>query len=452
MITKKKAILFFHVILFFFNSVYSQNKVVGYYPDWIKYTLPLNQIKFENLTHIVHAFAWPSSTGEISMYEGMPNTNLISAVHNAGRKILIAIGGAGQSTGFASISADSIKRSIFIDNTFNLVSANGFDGVDLDWDFAADINEGKNQTILFKELRKRFDQIDTSLLITMAVSAGSYFGQYCEYEKLSPFVNWFSMMGYDFHGSWTAHAAHNAPLYQPSNCTDGADDNGIRYLTSTRKIPKEKLLLGVPFYGKEFNSAGLYQTRTGSVTDLLYSEIASRRSNGNWEYFWDDFSKVPYLLDTAHSKFVTFDDTTSIRLKCEYALNNNLSGIMIWALGQDLTGSSQPLLETIGKSLDLVTSINSVQEIIVTDFYLFNNYPNPFNSSTVIKFGIPEAGLVTLTVYDLLGREVEKLADKNMAAGIYSIDFNASNLSGGVYFYTLKAGEFFQTKKMIYLK
>jgi len=452
MITKKTAILFFHVILFFFNSAYSQNKVVGYYPDWIKYTLPPNQIKFENLTHIVHAFAWPSNTGELSMYEGMPNANLISAVHNAGRKILIAIGGAGQSDGFAPMSADSIKRSIFIDNAINLVSANGFDGIDLDWESPADINEGKNQTILVKELRQRFDQIDTSLLITMAVSAGPYFGQYFEYEKLSADVNWFSMMGYDFHGSWTTHAGHNAPLYQPSNCTDGADDNGIKYLTVTRKIPKKKLLLGVPFYGKEFNSTGLYQTRTGSVADLLYSEIAPRRSNGNWEYFWDDFSKVPYLLDTAHSKFVTFDDTTSIRLKCEYALNNNLSGIMIWALSQDLTGSSQPLLETIGKSLGLVTSINSVQEIRASDFYLFNNYPNPFNSSTVIKFRIPEAGLVTLTVYDLLGREVEKLANKNMDAGIYSIDFNASNLSGGVYFYALKAGEFFLTKKMIYLK
>lgn len=451
---KKIAILFFHVLLFSFNSAYSQKKVVGYYPDWIKYTLPPTQIKFENLTHIVHAFAWPSSTGEISMYEGMPNANLITTVHNSGKKILLAVGGAGidQSGGFAPMSADSVKRTAFIENIVNLITANGFDGIDLDWEFPADINEGKNQTILVKELRQRFDQIDSSLLITMAVSGGSYYGQYCEYEKLSPFVNWFSMMGYDFHGSWTAHAGHNGPLYQPSNCTDGADDNGIKYLTVTRKIPKGKLLLGVPFYGKEFNSTGLYQTRTGSVTDLLYSEIAPRGSNSKWDYFWDDFSKVPYLLDTSRTKFVTFDDTTSIRLKCEYALNNNLSGIMIWALGQDLTGSSQPLLETIGKSLGLVTSINSVQEFSASDFYLFNNYPNPFNSSTVIKFRIPEAGLVTLTVYDLLGREVEKLANKNMAVGIYSIDFNASNLSGGVYFYALKAGDFLQTKKMIYLK
>ena len=448
----KKAVIFFNFILFVFSCVYAQNKVVGYYPDWIKYTLPPNQIEFENLTHIVHAFAWPSNSGGILMYESMPNANLISAVHNAGKKILIAIGGAGQNAGFGPVTSDSAKRTIFINNLINLVIGSGFDGVDLDWEFPADINEGRNQTTLIKELREKFDQIDSSLLITMAVSAGPFYGQYSEYEKLSAYVDWFSMMGYDFHGSWTAHAGHNAPLFQPANCTDGADDNGIKYLMITRKIPKDKLLLGVPFYGKEFNSAGLYQARTGSVTDLLYSDIVPRLSNANWEYFWDDFSKVPFLLDTARTKFVTFDDTASIRLKCEYALDNQLSGIMIWAIGQDLTGNSQPLLETIGKSLGLVTSINTAQEISVSDFYLYNNYPNPFNPSTVIKFKIPVNTFISLTVHDILGREVEKIAEGNLDEGIHSFNFNGAGLSGGVYFYTLTANKFSQTRKMILLK
>jgi len=286
----------------------------------------------------------------------------------------------------------------------------------------------------------------------MAVSAGSFNGQYCEYEKMYADIDWFSMMGYDFHGNWTGHAGHNAPLYQAAGCSDGSDDIGIKYLNITRSIPKEKIVLGVPFYGKEFNASGLYQTRTGSVVDILYNVIAPRLMSSSWEYFWDDFSKVPYLLDTANTKFVTFDDTTSIRLKCEYVLNNYLSGIMIWALGQDLTGNSQPLLETIGRSMGLVTSINSGKEIIISDFLLYDNYPNPFNPSTIIKFRIPKNSYVTLTVIDMLGKKIEKLVEKHMASGTYSIEFNAASLSGGVYFYSLTADEFIQTKKMIYLK
>lgn len=452
MISKKIITLFFWINLLFFNSVYSQNKVVGYYPDWIKYTLPPNQIKFENLTHIIHAFAWPASTGEISMYQDMSSTSLISAAHTAGKKVLLAFGGWGQSSGFAPMSADSAKRSNFIENVAELINQIGFDGIDLDWEFPADISEGKNQTILVKELRERFNQIDSSLLITMAVSAGAFNGQYCEFEEMSPYINWYSMMGYDFHGSWTQHAGHNAPLFHPSNCSDGSDDNGIKYLTVTRKIPEEKILLGVPFYGKEFNASGLYQTRTGNVTDILFSTIAPRISSGSWEYFWDDFSKVPYLLDTARTKFLTFDDTVSVKLKSEYALSNQLAGIMIWALGQDLIGNSQPLLETIAHSMGLVTSLNSGKEIIISDFHLYENYPNPFNQSTVIRFSIPENSFITLAVYDLLGRKIESLIEEKMASGIYTVDFDASKLSSGVYLYSLISDRIILTKKMIYLK
>jgi chitinase len=452
MTRNKTAILSSLIILFFSNYTYSQIKVVGYYPEWVKSTLPAGQVQFENLSHIVHAFAWPTSTGQISMYPGMPNLSLINTAHNAGKKILLAFGGWGNSEGFTPMAADSIVREHFIDNVINIVTQNEFDGIDLDWEFPSDIAEGKNQTKLIKELRERFNEIDTTLLITMAVSAGSFYGQFSEYEKIVENIDWFSMMGYDFHGTWTEHAGHNAPLYQPINCTDGSQDNGINYLSVTRNIPKEKILLGVPFYGKEFNASGLYQTQTGSVVDILYSTIAARLDSNRWEYFWDDFSKVPYLLDTASTKFVTFDDTTSIRLKCEYVLNNHLSGIMIWALGQDLVGNSQPLLETIGRSMGLVTSINSGKEIIISDFHLYDIYPNPFNPSTIIKFSIPRNSFVTLTVHDLLGREVEKLVEINLAAGAYTINFNASSLSGGVYFYTLAVDELSQTKKMIYLK
>ena len=85
-------------------------------------------------------------------------------------------------------------------------------------------------------------------------------------------------------------------------------------------------------------------------------------------------------------------------------------------------------------------------------YLLLQNYPNPFNPLTNIKFQIADYGLVTLKVYDILGREISTLMNEELPAGNYQINFNASQLATGVYFYQLKAGNYTETKKMILLK
>ncbi len=85
-------------------------------------------------------------------------------------------------------------------------------------------------------------------------------------------------------------------------------------------------------------------------------------------------------------------------------------------------------------------------------YKLDQNYPNPFNPSTKISFALPKAGLVTLTVYNILGEETAVLINKQMPAGNQSIEWNASNYPSGVYFYKLKAGDFTETKKMVLVK
>ena len=87
-----------------------------------------------------------------------------------------------------------------------------------------------------------------------------------------------------------------------------------------------------------------------------------------------------------------------------------------------------------------------------TIFSLEQNYPNPFNPTTKISWQSPIAGHQTLIIYDLLGNEVAKLVDEFRSAGTYEIDFNASKLSSGVYFYELQTGEFVTTKKMILIR
>ena len=86
------------------------------------------------------------------------------------------------------------------------------------------------------------------------------------------------------------------------------------------------------------------------------------------------------------------------------------------------------------------------------EFKLSQNYPNPFNPSTTIKWQQPELEFVTLNIYDLLGNEIATLVNKELTAGNHETVFDASRFSSGVYFYQLKAGTLFITKKMILLK
>ncbi|RKZ00273.1 MAG: hypothetical protein DRQ13_00760 [Ignavibacteriae bacterium] len=85
-------------------------------------------------------------------------------------------------------------------------------------------------------------------------------------------------------------------------------------------------------------------------------------------------------------------------------------------------------------------------------YSLKQNYPNPFNPSTTISYQIPEISFVTIKVYDVLGNEVATLVNKENPIGSYEVEFNASSLSSGIYFYRLQAGNFVETKKMVLLR
>lgn len=85
-------------------------------------------------------------------------------------------------------------------------------------------------------------------------------------------------------------------------------------------------------------------------------------------------------------------------------------------------------------------------------FKLFDNYPNPFNPSTTVRYSIPEVSFISIKIYDPLGKEVSSLVNETKQAGIYEDEFNASDLSSGIYYYTLQAGSFRETKKMILLR
>ncbi len=101
---------------------------------------------------------------------------------------------------------------------------------------------------------------------------------------------------------------------------------------------------------------------------------------------------------------------------------------------------------------DMITGVNNNKSLLPQVYTLEQNFPNPFNPTTVIRYQLPIINFITLKVYDVLGKELKTLVNERQQAGTCSIRFNAANLPSGVYFYRLQAGSFTQTKKLVLLK
>ncbi|GBD86793.1 hypothetical protein BMS3Abin03_00717 [bacterium BMS3Abin03] len=103
-------------------------------------------------------------------------------------------------------------------------------------------------------------------------------------------------------------------------------------------------------------------------------------------------------------------------------------------------------------SLSGATGVEDASGLIPSSFKLMQNYPNPFNPSTTISYSIPNSEKVSLKVFDVLGNEIAELVNGEKPAGYYEVNFDALNLSSGIYYYTIKAGSFVRSRKMILLK
>lgn len=130
---------------------------------------------------------------------------------------------------------------------------------------------------------------------------------------------------------------------------------------------------------------------------------------------------------------------------------NGLWILKIYDIAKNLTGVIKSWSITITYTPSV--GINQIENTVPDKFRLLQNYPNPFNPSTTIRFMIPHNSYVTLKVYDMLGREVETLISENLKPGIYETPFNVSaNISSGIYFYKITAGNYSKVKKMVFLK
>lgn len=98
------------------------------------------------------------------------------------------------------------------------------------------------------------------------------------------------------------------------------------------------------------------------------------------------------------------------------------------------------------------SNVNLISQQVPKSYKLSQNYPNPFNPSTSIKFSLPKSSFTTLKIYNLVGQEVETLVNENLNAGTYEAILNGANLTSGIYFYTINAVGYSETKKMMLIK
>ena len=167
---------------------------------------------------------------------------------------------------------------------------------------------------------------------------------------------------------------------------------------------------------------------------------------------WDVVSQTPWIRwnDNGWNQ-VWYDDSLSLDLKYDFAIQKNLKGIGIWALGYD--GNRSELWNLIEKKFVNPTSVETGNQL-PEEFVLHQNYPNPFNPETVISFKLAVAAYVNLRIYDFLGREITTLVNEFKPDGKHSVRLSTNDfqLSTGVYFYKLVVNGNSLVKKMLLLK
>lgn len=338
-------------------------RLLAYYGYWDKWNIPpytAANIPYSQLTHIVHANIGPSNNadGSLAVPADFLDPELISRAHAAGVKVEICISGSAYL--FVVIDADPTLRATFAQNIANFAIANGYDGVDFDYEVPYSQAQADNFTQLIAAVRDLLPKGQYLISAAVSSSPGGY-GVY-DFPGMTPLLDFYNVMTYDFHGAWTNHAGHNSPLYlsplDPGQ--EGSLDTSTGEYLTTYAVPAEQINLGTAFYGYAFDVYGLWFFcandqlcgNQGAPT-VTYSQVEQLLKTGDWSENWDDLADAPYLLDPNGTTFgfVTYDNPTSTSAKVRYALGQrHLGGVFMWELSQDYNGQSQPLLNAMHSS------------------------------------------------------------------------------------------------------
>jgi ligand-binding sensor domain-containing protein len=191
-----------------------------------------------------------------------------------------------------------------------------------------------------------------------------------------------------------------------------------------------------------FGTIGNYKLYTSSygLTDSSVNSIAIDGSGNRW-------------IGTHGGGLAKFNGTTGTvyNISNSGLPSNNISSIVIDRSGNKCIGTTNGGLAMFNEN-GVVSVKEATTNNISRTYTLFQNYPNPFNPTTTISFSLPSKSFVTLKMFDVLGKEVASIVSEEMSQGSYSMQWNASNMPSGVYFYRLQAGSFTETRKLVLLR
>ncbi len=305
-------------------------QVVGFYPSWKHDVLPIDSISWDRITRIVYAFAYPTVTGGVDFSDLTNAHELIEKAHENGVEVFYSVGGASDINVLPSIANNPEYAERFVKNLRHYVFKYCFDGVDIDWErfsgFSSgiiDSYESESYVNILKELQE--DLVPFNKKISVDLYPSDWGGRHY-FDELKYYVDDIMIMCYNFSGSWSDPGPHSS--YEDAiGSGSSISSTGLAYWTNYRQFPKSKILLGIPFYGRDFDNNG---------AGISYYRIV------------EDYPEAPHQDQVAN---IYYNGIETIKAKTVYVMENNFSGIMIWELGQDSPVDSISLLNAIDEEI-----------------------------------------------------------------------------------------------------
>jgi chitinase len=354
------------------HTVEAPAPVIGaYYPGYSAAAYPVAQIPADKLTHVFYAFAHIEDGRCVAAPGAQAHFVALAELRRQHPRLrtLISIGGW-EADGFSDAARSSASRTRFVASCMALFfkpELQAFDGADIDWEFpvsggppkiAARPQDRRNLSLLAREFRRQLDAIGKTrgqpMLLTAALPAGRLqsAGPYdparsFELAELATTLDFINLMGYDMGTAFSGVTSFNAPLREdPADPLDpkvrrwNSVEGGIAYYRQ-QGVPAQKLVLGVPFYGRGFRVAsasndGLYQPYSATFDPGNWRDIKAKLlGDPSWQQHWHPVAATPWLFNPLEHIFVSYEDPKSIGLRARLAKESGLRGVFTWEITGD---------------------------------------------------------------------------------------------------------------------
>lgn len=314
-------------------------------------------IRYQWYTHLCHAFVVADEAGQVKPNDHVPSHELAREAHQAGVKVLLSLGGWGWDQQFAAMTSSPEAEVRYVAAVIGLVEKFNYDGVDLDWEYPDTRAEVIGFERLARTLRAGLDEIGDRkcrpMLLTMAASANPETLHWLKPEFLLETIDWINVMTYDYTGRGTPFAGHHSPLHASSRAPANSSmstELTMQYLVDTRKLPADRLAVGLPLYGRGFGVGEPYASTANAAAppyeSANYARIHQLQHDQGWIRTWDDETKNPWLISPEGVAAIGYDDDQSVAMKAEWAMKKGFRGVFFWQIAGDrLPDGSNPLQE-----------------------------------------------------------------------------------------------------------